>query len=474
LNEVSDTIVALSSAPGAGGRAVVRLSGPEARRVVANLFKPAHVLEQSARRCHSGAIQLAGVNAPLPADLYIWAAPHSYTGQDVIELHTFSSPPLVDELVTQLLNSGCRAAQPGEFTMRAFLAGKLDLPRAEAVLGVIEASSREQLKQALIQLAGGISRPLHALRENLLDLLADVEAGLDFAEEDIQFVARDALLKRLTDALAQVTLVQKQLEQRAVSCRRFRVVLCGRPNVGKSSLFNALTGESPALVDPTPGTTRDYLVRTLAVGDVSMELVDTAGWQEAQNMIASQAQDFSRQQARQGDLLLLCLEAGQPVSTEEQALLSRACAPPVLGIMTKSDLAPALSPSPPPLSPEAGERGVAIGPSPTAFGWGGQGGLLATSTVTGAGLNTLRTTLAERARAQCQPPLAPSLSRCRHHVDACLGHLRQAHATVLFEEPVEVLALELRGALDELGEMVGAIYTDDLLDRIFSRFCIGK
>src|SRR4051812_16592616 len=228
-----DTITALSSAPGPGGRAIVRLSGALAARAVASLFSPAASLGGQ-RPLLRGELSLPEVSAPLPADLYYWPAPHTYTGQDMAELHTLSCPPLLDALVAGLLRAGTRAARPGEFTLRAFLAGKLDLTRAEAVRGVIEAGSRAELRQALGQLAGGVATPLQALREDLLNLLADVEAGLDFADEDIHFVGEDELLTRLARGLAQVTELGRQLERRGVSDRAFRVVLAGRPNAGKS------------------------------------------------------------------------------------------------------------------------------------------------------------------------------------------------------------------------------------------------
>src|SRR5262245_56385038 len=171
---LDDTIVALASAPGPGGRAVVRLSGPAALRTAAAVFSAAEPVTQEPGRCYPGQVALPGVAAPLPADLYAWQAPRSYTGQDVVELHTLSSPPLVELLVGQLLAAGARAARPGEFTQRAFLAGKLDLTRAEAVLAVIEAGGRDELKSALAQLAGGVARPLQELRGDLLDLLADL------------------------------------------------------------------------------------------------------------------------------------------------------------------------------------------------------------------------------------------------------------------------------------------------------------
>jgi tRNA modification GTPase len=439
--KTQDTITALATAPGAGARAIVRLSGPASSTAVASLFSALEPVLPIRRTLLQGSIRLPGVLSPLPADLYLWPAPHSYTGQDMAELHVLSCPPLIEMLVEELLKAGTRAAGPGEFTLRAFLAGKLDLTRAEAVLGVIEAGSRSELKHALAQLAGGVGRPMQELRDDLLNLLADVEAGLDFAEEDIHFVKQEELLKRLSKGMAQVMNVNRQLKQRAVSDKVFRVVLAGRPNAGKSSLFNALGGS--ALVSPRPGTTRDYLVQRLDLGGVSVELVDTPGWKSGGGTIEEQAQALGREQTERADLVLLCLRADEPVSAEETAAL-RQDQPPVLGVATQCDRA------------------------------AGSPGLLATSAVTGTGLDALRQRLAERTERQSQPPLAPSLSRCAHHVEKCLEHLRRAHAIVLYEDPPEILALELRGALDQLGEMVGAVYTDDLLDRVFSRFCIGK
>ena len=436
-----DTITALSTAPGPGARAIVRISGPASVAVLEPLFTAAEPLIAGRRSLRSGHLRLSDL-APLAADVYFWPKPHSYTGQDLIEIHTLSCPPLLELLIAQLPQAGCRAAEPGEFTLRAFLAGKLDLTRAEAVHAVIESGSRDELRQALKQLAGGMVRPLQELRDDLLNLLADIEAGLDFADEDIRFVQPEEMLLRLGKALAQVTLLGKQLDQRGVAERVFRAVLTGRPNAGKSSLFNALAGAT-ALVSPQPGTTRDYLVQRLDVDGVRIELIDTPGWQTVTGTIETQAQTLAREQTEQADLVLLCLEAGQVLLPEEESMIQRAH-PPVLAVSTKSDQA----------TPHAD--------------------LLATSAHTGVGIESLRTLLAERARQQKQSALAPSLSRCRHHVESCLEQLRRAHSIVLFGDPPELLALELREVLEQLGAMVGTVYTDDLLDRIFSRFCIGK
>jgi tRNA modification GTPase len=437
---VQDTIVALSTAPGPGGRAVVRLSGPAAADAALAVFRSEQPLDRSRRCLIAGLLALPGTASPLSADLCFWPAPRTYTGQDVAEIHTLSCPPLVDVLVSELLQAGARPAQPGEFTLRAFLAGKLDLTRAEAVQAVVTATDERELRLALTQLAGGMAMPLQEVREDLLNLLADVEAGLDFADEDIHFVAAEETLKRLAAAIARVTLLRRQLEQRATPARPFRVVLAGRPNAGKSSLFNALGGA--ALVSPEPGTTRDYLTQVLQLGEVRVEIVDTPGRQSAGDAIENQAQALGREQAERADLVLACVEAGEAQAVAND--LGNGGQPPAVTVFTKCDLAAAPA------------------------------GALATSSVTGEGLERLRALLAEAARNRTAASLAPSLARCRHHVDACLEHLRRAHRVVLFEDPAELLALELREALEQLGQMVGAVYTDDLLDRIFSRFCIGK
>jgi tRNA modification GTPase len=440
IPDVNETIVALSSPPGSGARAIVRLSGREAARIARTLIPEFEPDPIERRQVASGGIALPDVASLLPADIFYLRAPATYTGQDIVEIHTISSMPLIELTIAELMRAGARGARPGEFTMRGFLAGKLDLTRAEAVHAVIEASGPDQLKRALVQLAGGLARPLDGVRDDLLNLLADVEAGLDFSEEDLSFVDETQLLARLAKAMAHVTLVAKQIQDRATVGPAFRVVLGGAPNAGKSTLFNALIGRGAALVSPIAGTTRDYLEADLKIDDVTVCLIDTAGLDARAASIDAAAQALGQEQLVDADLVLWC---------REPELAENACPKWIaernhVEVFTKADLT-----------------------RPTGDGF-------AVSGATGFHLAELRTLLAEKARVHSASPLAPSLSRCRHHVAASLEHLRRAHRIVLEQQPAELLALELRLGLDELGAIVGAVYTDDLLDRIFSRFCIGK
>jgi len=433
-----DTIVALSSAPGPGARGIVRISGPNTRAVVESLLDSPGILPV-AKHWQSANLRLSGFSSPLPAEWYHFPGPNSYTGQDLAELHTVSSPPILERLIADLMKSGARSAQPGEFTLRAFLAGKKNLPAAEAVLSVIEAGSDSDLRNALAQLAGGVSEPIAAMRDDLLNLLADVEAGLDFTEEDIEFVTRPDILIRIAKAIAQTTNALRQLETRAVSGRPVRVAIVGEPNAGKSSLYNALLGRSSAIVSDSAGTTRDFLSSRWTLDGMELELIDTAGWQEARSTIESQAQSLGKAQTERADVILWCV----PTDAEFDPRRKPVSVAEVLTVRTKCDL-------------------------------GEIGGGIPVSAVHHDGLRALKRELAATAAALIRPSLAPSQRRCRHHLEAAIENLRIAHRHATFNDPPELLAFALKTALDNIGEMTGAIYTNDLLDRIFSRFCIGK
>jgi tRNA modification GTPase len=458
LPDPEDTIVALCSAPGAGTRAIVRLSGPEAHRITAAIFRPidgdssTSPAQADRRRVIPGSVFLQGVSAPLPAWLYRFFAPRSYTGQDMAEIHTLGSPPLVEHLIAELLRSGARAARPGEFTLRAFLAGKKDLAQAEAIRAVIEADDQSDLQRALQQLAGGLSGPLQALRDDLLNLLADLEANLDFVDEDITFLTPQEAFQRIQDGIDRLQGLLQQLQGRQIAGRLPRIVLVGPPNAGKSSLFNALSG-AQALVSPMPGTTRDYLTHCCDLEGVRVELVDTAGWQPAGNGIEEQAQHLARQAAEHADVILWCDEKGvflPPDHPQSPEAWSSAI---VVRVRTKADL-----PSD-------------THPSLTAGAWPAD---VACSVISAEGLHPLRLFLREKLATRPPSSLAPGSSRCQHHLEVAVRHLQAAAEQIVAQEPLEFPAAALRAALHQLGELTGVVYTNELLDRIFSRFCIGK
>jgi tRNA modification GTPase len=400
-----------------------------------------------------GGLRLAGTAVLLPCEVYRWASGRSYTRQSVVEVHTLGSPPLLEAAVAAFCAAGARLAEPGEFTLRAFLAGRLDLVQAEAVLGVIDAGGPDDLKVALEQLAGGVARPLGELRDRLVDLLAQLEAGLDFADEDLPPPDREQLGAQLEEAGRIVQSLAAQMESRARTGAAVRVVLSGGPNAGKSSLFNALLGCPDALVSDLPGTTRDYLTAELDLDGVRCQLIDTAGVARESSQCLSAvdraAQDAGAEQLRQSHVVVCCLDATRPVGDLEFDRIDRPTARRIV-VLTKIDAAQ---------------------PVPTVSG------AIPTSSVTGEGLGALRAELSQAVRevesGGCGV-VSGTATRCREALRVGLESISQAQALTKNCGGDELIAVELRSALEELGKVVGAVYTDDVLDRVFSRFCIGK
>jgi tRNA modification GTPase len=383
----------------------------------------------------------------LPATIALWPGPRTYTGQDVAEIHTVGALPLLTQVLAGCLNRGARHARPGEFTLRAFLSGRIDLTRAEAVLGVIDARNSAQLDAALRQLAGGLSRPIHDLRDRLLDLVAHLEASLDFADEsDVDPLGRAALADELQSSAETLSALADRLTRRDRPAGNPRVVMSGPPNAGKSRLFNALLGHDRAIVSPRAGTTRDYLTAACDVGGMIVELIDTAGLDLPRDPIETQAQTHRADQTGQADLLLVCTSPDTLTARGELPRLDT----PALSVWTKCDLG----------RPDPSRAGAAI----------------LTSAATGEGLDELRVRIARLVRdssAEADLP-ASTGARCRDSLVGAQVALGSASQTLRDGGGEELVALDLRLALDELGKVVGAVVTDDILDRIFQRFCIGK
>jgi tRNA modification GTPase len=484
-----DTICAIATGSGGAARGIVRVSGPDAAAIAARVFEGAtgeslETLRHASVLAGRVRFDLDGSVRPLPCDLILWPTNRSYTREPVAEFHTIGSPPVLKSLLAAVCRAGARIAEPGEFTLRAFLAGRIDLTQAEAVLGVIDARGADELSSALAQLAGGLARPLHQLREELLRLLADLEAGLDFVEEDIEFVSRSELLERIQAAGESLGDIARQMESRAVASDAAQIALIGPPNVGKSSLFNALVdrcGYHPetaaqhrALVSPQRGTTRDYLTATISLDGVVCELVDTAGIDTTAHRqprksknndervdstdIDAAAQAHTSECRQRATIRAYCIEAANVVALGEQAD-PRALAAGVdcdLIILTKSDLMP---------SPCSGSLCCHL---PVAI----------TSSRSGSGIDylceTIRTQLTQGAAAQSGQVVAGTADRCRDSIRLAAHSLQSAADMLRINGGNELVAVDIRTALAELGKVVGAVYTDDLLDRIFSRFCIGK
>jgi tRNA modification GTPase len=472
----TDTIAAVSSAAGRAARAIVRISGPQAFAVLDRLGlagdDPAPVPRVQLRRLFW---PLPFAASPVEITALLWPGPRTATGQDLVELHLPGCPPLAEALLAQVLQAGARLAQPGEFTLRAFLAGKLDLSQVEALAELWQARQPQQLAPVLERLSGGVGQPLHQIRSRLLDLLAEIEASLDFAEEDLSLLKPEELSERLLVVHGQLADLAEQVSARNAGGRCFRVVLTGRPNAGKSSLFNALLGDAAALVAPEPGTTRDWLEQQVCWDGTELVLVDTAGVGTAsRDWLDHLAQQAAWATLRDADAILLCVPVDE------------LCPSP--GALGKTSPAPVC----PDAEPGDGNGGPGV-EAPLPAPWadlpeskrllvatkcdlrpedvpGLAGRAWPTSAVTGAGLAALRQELVRRAAQQSQAPLAPlchrSVTQARDQVRAAASYVRQ-------HQP-ELAALELRLALEALGEVVGAVCTEELLDRIFSQFCIGK
>jgi tRNA modification GTPase len=458
---LEDTIVAIASPPGGAVRGIVRVSGPAALECAGRLFdssEPAFVGRSRVPYFRKGLFRLDPPLTTVPASAYVWPTIRSYSGQPTVEIHTVGSPPLLEAMVRAFCQKGARLADPGEFTLRAFLAGRIDLTQAEAVLGVIDARNGQQLRTALQQLAGGLSAALNGVRNQLLNLLAEVEAGLDFVDEQIEFISADSLTHQLSDAADRLQQLLDRLGARGDVSHKPRIVVRGRPNAGKSTLWNSLVSRDQAIVSDVPGTTRDYLSAEVCFGGIEAQLIDTAGVSRELNQhpIDVLAQQMARAVSETADIELFCIDATcELYSWELQELQA---AKPMMGrivVLTKLDANP---------NPQTIHRATAAQAIPS-------------SSRTGLGLDLLRAELASVLSSNAcaeSGAVAATASRCRQSITRALDSIRRSLQLATDGEGEELIAAEIRCALDELGLVVGAVYTDDILDRIFSRFCIGK
>ena len=479
---LDDTIVAIATPPGRGGIGVVRLSGPDARKITAPMLRLKHELEpgravfgELVEPCEAAELRSAGPfdsaqgrqpGAAVPTSavslsgridevvVTYFAKPHSYTTDDVIEISAHGAPVVLRHIVELCVAAGARLAEPGEFTMRAFLNGRVDLTQAEAVRDLIDSQTLYQAKVAAQQLEGALSRRLQPIKQKLIELIALLEAGIDFAEDDVS-VLPDATI------LEHISAVRAPLEQLGASFAYGKIVhegltlaIVGRPNVGKSSLFNRLVERERAIVTATPGTTRDLVSETVAIGGIPVKLVDTAGIRQALDEAESIGIQKSMEALADADLVLVVMDASQPETAEDAELLRQAEQRTVIVVGNKIDL----------------RRGQGLGTR-------GQFSGTCTSALTGEGIVELRSEILQHIGGETGAQAeAGFLTNVRHHglIKDSLVALDAAKNAVAGKVPHEMLLLDLYNALRPLDAITGATTTDDILNLIFSTFCIGK
>ena len=455
----TDTIAAISTPPGRGGIGIVRLSGPQATDIAVQLVSLRQPLEHGRARL---ADVLEGMeDAPAEGDsarideaLVTWfAAPNSYTAEDVVEIAAHGSPVVLELLLKRSLALGARLAESGEFTERAFLSGRLDLTQAEAVRDLIEAQTLTQARQAASQMGGSLSRRVVPVKHGLVDLIALLEAGIDFAEDDVDVAPETEIARRIEELKPPLKALEASFARGRIVHDGLTLAIVGRPNAGKSSLFNRLVERERAIVTSTPGTTRDLVTERISLDGIPLELVDTAGLREGLEEAEQMGIARSREALADAALVLVVLDATQPLNDEEERLLAAVEGRPALVVVNKCDLKEADGPT------------ADVGGVPA----------LETSALTGEGIQQLRERILALATggAASEPGMLTSL---RHHqaITTALTALDDAAQANASGIPHEMILLDLYRVLWALDSLTGQTTYDDILNLIFSTFCIGK
>jgi tRNA modification GTPase len=458
---LDDTIVAVATPPGRGGIGIVRLAGPRTQEIAEPILRLKHDLEPG--HAILGEFVEPAQNESARIDEVVvtyFAKPHSYTTDDIIEISAHGSPIVLRHIVELCVAAGARLAEPGEFTMRAFLNGRIDLTQAEAVRDLIDSQTLYQAKVAAQQLDGALSRRLAPIKQKLVELIAMLEAGIDFAEDDVSVMPDAAILDR-------VGAVRTPLEQLRASFAYGKIVhegltlaIVGRPNVGKSSLFNRLVERERAIVTATPGTTRDLVSETVAIGGIPVKLIDTAGIRHALDEAELIGIRKSMEMLADADLVLVVLDASQTSTKEDEDLIVQATQRAAIVVENKGDLRESEIPTSPKTREKCGTR---------VF--------IRTSALTGQGIPELRGEILRHIGGEAGTQIESGfLTNVRHQglIDDSLLALDAAKVAVSGKIPHEMLLLDLYNTLRPLDAITGATTTDDILNLIFSTFCIGK
>ncbi len=457
--QLDDTIVAISTPPGRGGLGVVRLSGPQARAIAAPLLKLRGELQP--QRASFGELIEPDTGERIDEVVVtFFAHPHSYTTEDVVEISAHGAPVVLRHVVELCLRGGARLAEPGEFTLRAFLRGRLDLTQAEAVRDLIEAQTLHQARVAAQQLGGALAHRTAPIKAKLVELIAALEAGIDFAEDDVSVLPPAVIRERIENVAVPLQELERSFAYGKLVHEGLTLAIVGRPNVGKSSLFNRLVERERAIVTATPGTTRDLVTETVALGGIPLRLVDTAGLREALDEAESIGVRKSLEALADADLVLVVLDASQRGTPADEELVRDLNSRPAIIVGNKADLVEAGS------EPTLADEQIAT-PRDRQ--------VVRTSALTGEGIDSLRAKIIEVAGGGAEQETALLTNvRQEQAVKAALEGLAAAARAVESKTPHEMVLLDLYHALRALDELTGATTTDDILNLIFSTFCIGK
>ncbi len=455
------TIVAIATPQGIGGVGVIRLSGPSSKRVLKKLWKSPNlpVDNFASHRLYLGNFIDPYTQEVIDKGLAVWMkAPHSYTGEDVVEIHAHGSPLLLEKILQACLTAGAKLAEPGEFTKRAFLNGKLDLTQAEAVADVIAASSEASLAQAKDHLQGKLSTRIQELQQELVRLRAYVEASIDFPEEDIELIQKEGIVNRLGPIQGAIVDLLSTYQEGRIHREGVKTVLVGRPNVGKSSLLNALLGMDRAIVHSKPGTTRDVIEEICQIDGFVFHLFDTAGIREAPEEVEALGVERSRQLLQEADLILWVVDGSASLNKEDIDFLATLNLPKTIYCVNKTDLGLAIDPDSLVLAKDR-DRLVKI------------------SALRGEGLKELQEKMVgwvKRLTPREGSGLRITKLRHKEALEKALQELHQATLALEEKTAVELIAIHLKKAHESLGLITGSDISEDLLDTIFREFCIGK
>lgn len=453
-----DTIAAIATAPGEGGIGIIRISGEKAKNILAKIFVPA------SRRISPRIFSYGHVKDPVSGRVIDEAmavymkAPHSYTAEDVVEIQCHGSIVSLRKTLALALVNGARLAERGEFTKRAFLNGRLDLAQAEAVIDLIKARTEKTFDLALDQLEGAFSARIRSIREKLADVLVDLTVNIDYPDEDIEELTYEKLLAALGGIRSDLEALLATAGTGKILQEGLKVTIAGKPNVGKSSLLNALMGENRAIVTDIPGTTRDTIEEALSLCGIPVLMTDTAGIHETQDLIEKIGINKSKEAFNKSDLIIFMVDGSQPLTEEDEMIMAQLAQRHVIVLINKAD------------------KGLRVTEAEISARLP-QAQIIVSAVAEGKGISELKSCIEQLVYGGIvSQQQSVVVTNVRHEkllseaLSACGDALELAGA----RQPLEIIEIDIRGCYDALGEIVGETVRDDILDKVFERFCLGK